>query len=113
MARSILRSAGLQLRRCSRSLISYCLRLFGYGTLIDQLGETFSKLQRLETILAKEIDQLDGYIVYHANRLSEQIDELNRISFLHANPDAVLVTGRVDVLFPWTQPGLLCYITRH
>ena len=113
MARSILRSAGLQLRRCPRSLISYCLRLFGYGTLIDQLGETFSRLQRLETILAKEVDRLDGYIVYHANRLSEQIDELNRISYLHANPDAVLVTGRFDLLIPTTEAGLLSYVTRH
>jgi len=113
MARSIFRSAGHQLRRCTHSLISYCLRLFGYGTLIDQLGETFSRLQRLETIVAKEIDRLDGYMVYHANRLSEQIDELNRFSYLHANPDAVLVIGKFDLLIPTAEAGLLSYVTRH
>jgi FkbM family methyltransferase len=113
MVRSILQSAGFQLRRCIRSLISYCLRLFGYATLIDQLGETFSRLQRLETTIAKEIERLDGYMVYHANSLSEQIDELNRISYLHANPDALLVTGRFDLLIPTAEAGLLSYITRY
>jgi FkbM family methyltransferase len=111
MARSIRRSAGLQLRRSIRLLISYCLRLTGYGTLMDQLGETFSRLQRLETIVAKEIDRLDGYLVYHANSLSRQIDELNRNSYLHAN--ALLVTGEFDLLIPTAEAGLLSYVTRH
>ena len=113
MVRSILRSAGLQLRRCARSPISYCLRLIGYGTLIDQLGETFSRLQRLETIVAKEIDRLDGYLVYHTNCLSRQIAELNRISFVQANLDALLMAGEFDLLIPTSEAGLLSYVTRH
>jgi FkbM family methyltransferase len=113
MVRSILRSAGLRLRRSIRLVISYCLRLTGYGTLMDQLGETFSRLQRLETIVAKEIDRLDGYLVYHANGLSGQIDELNRNSYLHANLDALLVTGEFDLLIPTAEAGLLSYVTRH
>jgi len=113
MVRSIFRSAGLQLRRCARSPISYCLRLIGYGTLIDQLGETFSRLQRLETIVAKEIDRLDGYLVYHTNCLSRQIAELNRISFVHANLDALLMAGEFDLLIPTAEAGLLSYVTRH
>ena len=113
MVRSILRSAGLQLRRSIRFLISYCLRLSGYGTQIDQLGETFSRLQRFETVVAEEIDRLDGYLVYHANSLSRQIDELNRISYLHANLDALLVTGEFDLLIPTAEAGLLSYVTRH
>ena len=113
MVRSIFRSAGLQLRRCARSPISYCLRLIGYGTLIDQLGETFSRLQRLETIVAKEIDRLDGYLVYHTNCLSRQIAELNRISFVQANLDALLMAGEFDLLIPTSEAGLLSYVTRH
>jgi hypothetical protein len=113
MVCSILRSAGLQLRRSIRFLISYCLRLSGYGTLPDQLGETFSRLQRFETVVAEEIDRLDGYLVYHANNLSRQIDELNSISYLHANLDALLVTGEFDLLIPTAEAGLLSYVTRY
>src|SRR6516162_1414903 len=113
MVRSMLRSVGLQLRRCARSPISYCLRLIGYGTLIDQLGETFSRLQRLETIVAKEIDRLDGYLVYHTNCLSQQIAELNRISYVHANLDALLMTGEFDLLIPTAEASLLSYVTRQ
>jgi FkbM family methyltransferase len=113
MVRSILRSAGLQLRRSIRFLITYCLRLSGYDTLTNQLGETFSRLQRFETVVAEEIDRLDGYLVYHANNLSRQIDELNRISYLHANLDALLVTGEFDLLIPTAEAGLLGYVTRH
>ena len=117
MPRSILRSVGLQLRRCTRSLISFCLRLSGYGTEIDQLRETFSRLQRLDSdlsnIVANEIDRLDGYLVYHANNLSRQIAELNRISYVHANLDALLMTGEFDLLIPTAESGLLSYVTRH
>jgi FkbM family methyltransferase len=113
MVRSALRSVGLQLRRCARSLISSCLRLSGFSMPIDQLGETFSRLQRLETIVAKEIDRLDGYLVYHANSLSRQIAELNRISYLHANLDALLMTGEFDLLIPTAEARLLSYVTRH
>jgi FkbM family methyltransferase len=111
MIRSILRSAALQLRRCIRSLISFGLRLSGHGTLIDQLRESISKLQRLEVIVAKEIDRLDGYLVYHADSLSRQIAELNRISYLHANLDALLITGEFDLLIPTAEAGLLSYVT--
>jgi FkbM family methyltransferase len=113
MARSILRSIGLQLRRCTRLLILYCLRLSGHGMLIDQLGETFSRLQRLENIVAKEIDRLDGYLVYHADSLNRQIAEINRISYLHANLDALLMTGEFDLLIPTVEAGLLSYVARH
>ena len=113
MVRSMLRSIGLQLRRTTRSLISYCLRLSGYGTEIDQLKETFSRLQRLETIVAKEIDRLDGYLVYHADSLSQQIAELNRSSYVHANLDALLMKGEFDLLIPTAEAGLLSYVTRH
>jgi FkbM family methyltransferase len=107
MVRSILRSTGHQLRRCVHSLISNSLRLCGFGTLM----ETLSRLERLETIVAKEIDRLDGYVVYHADRLSEQIDKLR--SYLHADLDALLVTGEFDLLIPTSEPDLLSYITRH
>ena len=110
MVRSILRSVGLQVRRCTRLLISYCLRLSGHGTLIDEL---VSRLDRLETNVAKEIDRLDGYLVYHANNLSRQIADLNRISYLHPNLDALLMTGEFDLLIPTAEAGLLSYITRH
>jgi FkbM family methyltransferase len=113
MVRSILRSAGLQLRRCIRSLISFGLRLSGHGTLIDQLRESFSKLQRLEVIVAKEIDRLDGYLVYHADSLSRQIAELNRIPYLNANLNALLITGEFDLLIPTAEAGLLSYVTSH
>ena len=73
--------------------------------------ETFSRLERLETIVAKEIDRLDGYVVYHADRLSEQIDKLR--SYLPANLDALLVTGEFDLLIPTAEPDLLNYITRQ
>jgi FkbM family methyltransferase len=109
MPHSILQSAGHQLRRCVHSLISNSLRLCGFGTLM----ETFSRLERLETIVAKEIDRLDGYLVYHADRLSEQIDKLNKISYLHADLDALLVTGEFDLLIPTSEPDLLNYITYH
>jgi FkbM family methyltransferase len=89
------------------------LRLLGLGALIDQLGETFSRLQRLETIVAGEIDRLDGYLVYHADSLSRQIAELNRISYVHANLDALLITGEFDLLIPTTEAGLLSYVTQH
>src|SRR5258708_39954782 len=113
MVRSILRSAGLQLRRCIRSLISFGLRLSGHGTLIDQLRESISKLQRLEVIVAKEIDRLDGYLVYHADSLSRQIAGLNRISYLHANLDALLITGEVGLLISTAEAGLLSYVMPH
>jgi FkbM family methyltransferase len=109
MARSILQSTGHQLRRCVRSLISNSLRLCGFGGLM----EAFSKLERLETIVAREIDRLDGYVVYHADRLSEQIDKLNRSSALPANVAALLVTGEFDLLIPTTETDLLSYVTRH
>jgi FkbM family methyltransferase len=89
------------------------LRLFGYGPLIDQLGEAFSRLQRLETIVAKEIDRLDGYLVYHFDSLSRQIAELNTISYVHPNPYALLITGEFDLLIPTAEAGLLSYVTRH
>jgi FkbM family methyltransferase len=95
-------------------VISYCLRLIGHGTLIDQLSETFSRLQRLESIVAKEIDRLDGYLVYHVNSLSRQIAELDKISYLHANVDALLITGdEFDLLIPTAEAGLLSYVTRN
>ena len=106
-----------RLRRGIRSVISFCLRLCGYGTLIDQLGATFSRLQRLDSdlssIVAKEIDRLDGYLIYHADNLSRQIAELNRISYVHANLDALLMTGEFDLLIPTAEAGLLSYLTRH
>jgi hypothetical protein len=80
---------------------------------MDQVNETFPRLQRLETIIEKEIDRLDGYVVYHADRLSEQIDKLSRSSALPANVDAWLVTGEFDLLIPTTEADLLSYITRH
>jgi FkbM family methyltransferase len=80
---------------------------------MDQLNETLTRLQRLETIVAKEIDRLDGYLVYHADSLSRQVGELNRISHQHANPDALLVIGEFDLLVPTAEAGLLSYITRH
>jgi FkbM family methyltransferase len=89
------------------------LRLIGYGTLIDQLSETFSRLQRLETIVAKEIDRLDGYLVYHVESLSRQIDELNKISYLPTNLDALLMRGEFDLLIPTAEAALLSYVTRH
>jgi FkbM family methyltransferase len=113
MVRSALRSVGLQLRRCARSLISSCLRLSGFSMPIDQLGETFSRLQRLETIVAKEIDRLDGYLVYHADSLSRQIAELNRVSYLPTNLDALLITGEFDLLIPTAEAGFLSYVTPH
>ena len=117
MVRSILQSAGLQVRRCIRSLISYCLRLSGYGPLIDQLGETFSRLHRLESdlsnITAKEIDRLDGYLIYHFDSLSRQIAELKRISYVHPNLDALLITAEFDLLIPTAETGLFSYVTRH
>src|SRR6516165_4012353 len=110
MVRSILRSVGLQVRRSTRLMISCCLRLSGHGTLIDEL---VSRLERLETNVAKEIDRLDGYLVYHALNLSRQIAELNRISYLHPDLDALLVTGEFDLLIPSAEAGLLSYVTRH
>jgi FkbM family methyltransferase len=80
---------------------------------MDQVNESLSRLQRLETIVEKEIDRLDGYVVYHADRLSDQIDKLNRSSALPDNVDALLVTGEFDLLVPTTQADLLSYITRH
>lgn len=125
----------LGLRRGIRSLISYCLRLSGFGTEIDQLGETFSRIQKLESDLpkeidrldsslvyhannlssfvAKEIDRLDSYLVYHAERLSRQIAELNRISYVHPNLDALLITGEFDLLIPTAETSFLSYLTRH
>jgi FkbM family methyltransferase len=107
----------LQLRRGMRALISYCLRLCGYGPLIDQLNETLSRLQKLDrdlsSIVTKEIDRLDSYLVYHANSLSRQIAELNRISYVHANLDALLMTGEFDLLIPTAEAALLSYVTRH
>jgi FkbM family methyltransferase len=106
-----------RLRRGIRSVISFCLRLCGYSTLIDQLGATFSRLQRLDSdlsnIVAKEIDRLDSYLIYHADNLSRQIAELNRISYVHANLDALLMTGEFDLLIPTAEAGLLSYLTRH
>jgi FkbM family methyltransferase len=113
MPRSILQSTGHQLRRCVHALISNSLRLCGFGGLIDQVNESLSKLQRLDTIVEKEIDRLDGYVVYHADRLSEQIDRLNRSSALPANVAALLVTGEFDLLIPTTEADLLRYIARH
>jgi FkbM family methyltransferase len=90
------------------------LRLIGHGTLIDQLSETFSRLQRLESIVAKEIDRLDGYLVYHVDSLNRQIAELNKISYLHANVDALLITGdEFDLLIPTAEAGLLSYVARN
>ena len=80
---------------------------------MDQANETFARVQRLETIVATEIDRLDGYLVYHADRLSEQIDKANRISYPHANPDALLVTGEFDLLIPAVESGLLSYVRRY
>jgi hypothetical protein len=45
-------------------LISNPLCLCGFGGLMDQVNETFSRLQRVETIVEKEIDRLHGYVVY-------------------------------------------------
>jgi FkbM family methyltransferase len=95
-------------------VISSCLGLVGHGTLIDQLSETFSRLRRLESIVAKEIDRLDGYLVYHVDSLSRQIAELNKISYLHANLDALLITGdEFDLLIPTPEAGLLSYVARN
>src|SRR5215469_4308831 len=113
MLSSILQSIGHRLRRCVHAVISNSLRLCGFGGLMDQANETLARLQRLETIVATEIDRLDGYLVYHADRLSEQIDKANRISYVHANPDALLVTGEFDLLIPTAEAGLLSYVTRH
>src|SRR6516165_11098488 len=112
MVTSSLRSAGLRLRRGIRSLIANCLRFSGCSALIDQL--VFSRLQSdLSRIVAKEIDRLDGYLVYHVNSLSRQIAELNRVSYVHANLDALLMTGEFDLLIPTAEAGLLSYVTRH
>jgi hypothetical protein len=113
MPRSILQSTGHLLRGCVHSLISNSLRLCGFGGLIDQVNEALSKLQRLETIIEKEIDRLDGYLMYHADRLSEQIDKPGKSSDLPANVDALLVTGEFDLLIPTTEADLLNYITRY
>ena len=113
MVRSTLRSAGLRLRRGIRSVFSYCLRLSGYSGLLDQASEAFTSLQKLESTVTKEIDRLDSYLVYHANSLSRQIAELNRISYVHANLDALLITGEFDLLIPTAEAGLLSYVTRH
>src|SRR6516165_1266220 len=112
MVTSSLRSAGLRLRRGIRSLIANCLRFSGCSALIDQL--VFSRLQsEVSRIVAKETDRLDGYLVYHVNSLSRQIAELNRISYVHANLDALLITGEFDLLIPTAEAGLLSYVTRH
>jgi FkbM family methyltransferase len=113
MVRSTVRSVGLRLRRGIRSMISYCLRLSGYSGLLDQVSETYSSLQKLESIVAKEIDRLDSYLIYHADSLSRQIAELNRISCVHVNLDALLTTGEFDLLIPTTEAGLLSFVTRH
>jgi FkbM family methyltransferase len=89
------------------------LRLIGYGPLIDQVGEAFSRLQRLETIVAKEIDRLDGYLLYHFDSLSRQIAELNTISYVHPNLYALLIADEFDLLIPTAEAGLLSYVTRH
>jgi len=111
MVPSTLRSAGLRLRRGIRALISHCLRLSGYSGLLDQVSESFTSLQKLESIVTKEIDRLDGYLVYHVNSLSRQIAELNRVSHVHANLDALLMTGEFDLLIPTAEAGLLSYVT--
>ena len=112
MVTSSLRSAALRLRRGIRSLIANCLRFSGCSALIDQL--VFSRLQSdLSRIVAKEIDRLDGYLVYHVNSLSRQIGELNRMSYVHANLDALLMTGEFDLLIPTAEAGLISYVTRH
>jgi FkbM family methyltransferase len=80
---------------------------------IDQLSETMSRLEKFETIVAKEIDRLDGYLVYHANSLGRQIAKLEKISYLHANLDALLMTGEFDLLIPTAEAALLSYVTRH
>src|SRR5262249_13245365 len=102
------------LRRCARSLISSCLRLCGFSMPIDQLSETFSKLQQFEVIVANEIDRLDGYLVYHVDSLSRQIAELSKTSNRHAGLDALLMTGgEFDLLIPTAETGLLSYVTRR
>ena len=80
---------------------------------MDQVNESLSKLQSLETIIEREINRLDGYLMYHADRLSEQIDKRGERSALPANVDALLVTGEFDLLIPTTETDLLSYITRH
>jgi FkbM family methyltransferase len=80
---------------------------------MDQLSETLARLQRFEVIVAKEIDRLDGYLVYHVDALSRQIDGLKRISYLPANLDALLVAGEFDLLIPTSEAGLLSYVARH
>jgi FkbM family methyltransferase len=96
------------------------------GTLSLQIDETKRKMQTLYSdvsrVVAAEIERLDGYLVYHADTFSRQLDEANKmrqldeadkVLYVNANLDALFVAAHFDFLIPTAEVGLLSYIVRH
>jgi FkbM family methyltransferase len=72
----------------------------------------------LATVVAAEIDRLDGYLVHHATTLGARLEALSdgqRARLAYAGPglDALVMTGDFDLVVPAAEEGLLVYILRH
>jgi FkbM family methyltransferase len=81
---------------------------------IDEIKQRLQALgSDLSPALAAEIDRLDGYLVYHAGTLSQQVGEANRIFYVQDHLDALLIAANFDLLIPTAEVGLLSYIMRH
>src|SRR5438046_442043 len=98
MLRSILDFIGFKVRRGVQHLAGFwnLWYLSEYHQLqsatlqrrIEQLAEEIARLQAhggdFSRTVAAEIDRLDGYLVYHADTLSRQIDELtSKLETMH------------------------------
>lgn len=90
-------------------------RLAAVGT--DE-GRLAARNGPLATLVAAEIDRLDGYLVHHATTLRQSLDALRtgqRTALAYAAPglDALVMNGDFDLVVPATEEGLLVYLLRH
>ena len=65
--------------------------------------------------IRNEADRLDGYLIYHNDRLWTrlQADVDSRLCNTSAMADAILETKAFDIVVPTAESGLLEYISRH
>lgn len=68
-----------------------------------------------EDAIRKEVDRLDGYLIYHLDRLLTYLNDQAkpRVCYASATVDAIWRTKEFDIVVPTVESGLLAYISRH
>ena len=88
----------------------------------DADRNVLARLERIEAsqlllrqAIAEEVDRLDGYVIYHTDRLWLRLNANAepRLCNSSAAVDAILETQEFDVVVPSAESGLLDYISRH